>query len=352
MKFSLESKQVVLPSSTETTPTVESISYAYEGILTSYMELTDAQKNLDEVCQVMENIELSMKMIKTSDKAIECLNVDGSLESLCGTAELNVEKVTASLENAFTDTMKDFWEKVKAFFSRIVNWIKSLLPTREKVVIQTKEKIVEVVKEKVVTKEVVSKEDLFKKKSPVDNPYAHLLRKDKIRDLVNAVRTGVNVATGNTHDKISVKDLPAKYPQYFKENTSYPMPTWDYYETADTWTISGGDGVMISLSDLGYNSETDIDELAKAITVISGTSVAIADSCKSAVDNLNYADEDEEEEENVDNTKDENARIRARAKRRMHAAMTASRFVNSASSLVDSTMMWLLRIVIYEAKDE
>lgn len=350
MKFSVKEKPLAV-APPPAPMTIEQVSAAYEDLMCSYMELTDAQRNLDEVCQVMENIELSMKMIKTSDKAIECLNVDGSLASLCGTAELNAAKVTTSLENAFTDTMKDFWEKVKAFFSRIVNWLRGLLPTREKVVIQTQEKIVEVVKEKVVTKEVVSKEDLFKKKSPVDNSYARLLRKDKIRDLINAVGTGVDVATGNTHERISVKDLPTKYPQYFKENPVYPMPTWDHYETADKWTISGGDGVTISLSDLGYNSETDINELGKAITVMKRASSVVETSAQDAVSRLNYADEDEEEE-NGDNTKDENAKIRARAKRRMRATIAASRFVNSASGLVETTMLWLLKIVTYKAKEE
>jgi len=343
--------------------TLESVTEAYEGLLTAYMELSDAQRELDEVCQIMDNIDLSMKMIKTGGTAIKCLNVDGSLESLCNTADLTEAKVTAAMENAFTDTMKEFWEKVKAFFRRIYEWIRNLLPTREKVVVQTQEKIVEVikevekpvevVKEKIVTKEVVKKEDLFTKKSPVKNSFANLLRKNKIQDLIKAVATGVDVATGNTHDKISVKDLPTKYPQWFKENPVYPMPTWDYHETADQWTISGGDDVMISLSDLGYTSVNDINELGQAITVLKRCSSSISDSSRDAMSSINYADEeDEEAEKNGGKNLDDTAKMRMRAKRRMSRTLSASKWVDSASHLIETTMLWLLRIVTHKEEEK
>lgn len=118
MKFALESKQVTLPSEPEITPTVESVSEAYEGLLTSYMELSDAQRNLDEVCQVMENIELSMKMIKAGGMdAVKLLNVDKSLEGLLGVAE---EKMTVeSATEGITDALKAAWEKFKEWLKKV-----------------------------------------------------------------------------------------------------------------------------------------------------------------------------------------------------------------------------------------
>lgn len=122
MKFALESKQVTLPSEPEVTPTVESVSEAYEGLLTSYMELSDAQRNLDEVCQVMENIELSMKMLQSgSADAVKLLNIDRSLENLLGVAE---EKLTVqSATEGFTDALKAAWEKFKGWCQKIWSWI-------------------------------------------------------------------------------------------------------------------------------------------------------------------------------------------------------------------------------------
>lgn len=123
MKFALESKQVTLPSEPEVAPTVESISEAYEGLLTSYMELSDAQRNLDEVCQVMENIELSMKMIKAGGMdAVKLLNVDKSLEGLLGVAE---EKMTVeAAQEGLGDVLKQLIEKVKEYIKKVVAWIR------------------------------------------------------------------------------------------------------------------------------------------------------------------------------------------------------------------------------------
>ena len=126
MKFALESKQVTLPSEPEVAPTVESISEAYEGLLTSYMELSDAQRGIDEVHQVMENINLSMKMIQTGGiEAVKLLNIDKSLESLVGVAE---EKLTVEAsKEGFGDAANAAWEKLKEWVKKFVEAIKKFL---------------------------------------------------------------------------------------------------------------------------------------------------------------------------------------------------------------------------------
>lgn len=129
MKFALESKQVTLPSGTEIAPTVESISEAYEGLLTSYMELSDAQRDLDEVCQVMENIELSMKMIKTGGvDAIKILNVDKSLENLLNidVSRITTDNAVEGLDDANSSIWQKFVEAVKKVYRSVVAFLKSV----------------------------------------------------------------------------------------------------------------------------------------------------------------------------------------------------------------------------------
>lgn len=126
MKFALESKKVTLPSGSEVTPTVESISEVYEGLLTSYMELSDAQRGMDEVHQVMENINLSMKMLqKGGIEAVKLLNIDKSLESLVGVAE---EKLTVEAsKEGFGDAANAAWEKLKEWVKKFVEAVKKFL---------------------------------------------------------------------------------------------------------------------------------------------------------------------------------------------------------------------------------
>ena len=129
MKFALESNQVTLPSEPEVTPTVESISEAYEGLLTSYMELSDAQRNLDEVCQVMENIDISMRMVKIGGiDAIKLLNTDKSLESLVNVTEekLTVQSAEEGLGDAAKQIINKFVETLKTIVSKLLEWIASL----------------------------------------------------------------------------------------------------------------------------------------------------------------------------------------------------------------------------------
>lgn len=119
MKFGIEPKQASRPSGTEITPTVESISEAYEGLMASYMELTDAQRNLDEVCQAVANVELSIQMLKVGgDAAVSILNVDKSLESLLN---LDAKLITANrAQEGLVDTAKDL-------FHKFVEWIKKVI---------------------------------------------------------------------------------------------------------------------------------------------------------------------------------------------------------------------------------
>lgn len=118
MKFSAKEKPLT-EAPPQASMTVEQVSAAYEDLMCSYMELTDAQRDLDEVCQVMENIELSMKMIKTGGiDAVKLLDIDKSLEGLLGVAE---EKLTVQA------AQEGLGDAIKSGFNQFVEWVKKVL---------------------------------------------------------------------------------------------------------------------------------------------------------------------------------------------------------------------------------
>ena len=126
MKFSVKEKPLAV-APPPAPMTVEQVNTAYEDLMCSYMELSDAQRNLDEVCQVMENIQLSMKMIKTGGMdAVKLLNIDKSLEGLLGVAEekLKVEAVQEGFAESAKVALQKFWAFIKEAIRKIIAWIK------------------------------------------------------------------------------------------------------------------------------------------------------------------------------------------------------------------------------------
>ena len=198
--------------------TVESISEAYEGLLASYMELSDAQRALNETCQIMDNIELSMKMIKTGGSgSIKMLNVDKSLEDLVGVAEesITVANANIAMEGAFGDAMKSFWAKVKAFFMKIVQFFKNLFSVKEKVVVQYVDRIVEVTKEVPVEKTVVKE---VQTPAPKEDPYkktfesfdGSILKASSIDTVIRSTAFLIDMVTGEGWEP-SITDEQNKY---------------------------------------------------------------------------------------------------------------------------------------------
>lgn len=124
MKFSIATKPVTVASSMKPM-TVDQVSAAYEELICSYMELTDAQRNLDEVCQVMDNINLSMEMLKAGEiDAVKLLNVDKSLENLLGIAE---EKLTVqAAQEGLMDTLKAAWNTFVEWLKKVCRFIASI----------------------------------------------------------------------------------------------------------------------------------------------------------------------------------------------------------------------------------
>ena len=104
---------------------------AQEELNQAFMDLTDAQKGMTEVCEVMENIQTSVDLItKYGVAGVEQLNIDGSLEALCGveakliTAEKAMEGLGEAAKAAwekFKEIVKTVWLKIKQLFLWLID---------------------------------------------------------------------------------------------------------------------------------------------------------------------------------------------------------------------------------------
>lgn len=97
---------------------------AQEELNNAWMNLTDAQKSMEEVCEVMENIQTSVDLItKYGAAGVEQLNVDGSLEALL---QVPAKLITAEkAQEGLGDAAKAAWEKLKGWIKRIIEIVKN-----------------------------------------------------------------------------------------------------------------------------------------------------------------------------------------------------------------------------------
>ena len=98
---------------------------AQEELNQAFMDLTDAQKGMAEVCEVMENIQTSVDLItKYGVAGVEQLNVDGSLEALL---QIPAKLITAEkAQEGLGDAAKAAWEKLKEWVGKIIEMVKKV----------------------------------------------------------------------------------------------------------------------------------------------------------------------------------------------------------------------------------
>ena len=129
MKFSVKEKPLAV-APPPAPMTVEQVSAAYEDLMSAYEDLTITQQRLDEVRSVMENVEISMQMIrKCGENALEVLNYDNSLVSLMG---ISIDKVTSestleALNQQGKNLFQRFLDGIKAFFRAIGKFVLGLI---------------------------------------------------------------------------------------------------------------------------------------------------------------------------------------------------------------------------------
>ena len=285
MKFSVKEKPLAV-APPPAPMTVEQVRAASEDLMCSYMELTDAQRNLDEVCQVMENIELSMKMIKTGGMdAVKLLNIDKSLEGLLGVAEekMTVQATQEGLSQALSEGWKKFKEFVKSMVARIVEFFKNLIPTRTVYVEKTVEKIVEVSKQ----------EDIFNKEVRITG---RLVRTSELYNVVQSLERVMDILEwGYTAPKVEegtdlvtvASKLLSDYNTFLKTKIDGKLlitpednpddggltrfvPYWYHASNKDkVYVISDADDTVgTKLSQAGYTSTNDITAVQQTFSYI------------------------------------------------------------------------------------
>ena len=102
---------------------------AHDNLMASYEGLTLAQRSVDEVIAIMDNIETSINLLKKYDKmAIPMLNSDAGLEDLMAIPErlITVDKAIEALEGEKKGVFAKFIDGVKAFFKWIWDFLKSV----------------------------------------------------------------------------------------------------------------------------------------------------------------------------------------------------------------------------------
>ena len=122
----------VQPMATEPMDRIDLLQ-AQEELNHAFMDLTDAQKSMTEVCEVMENIQTSVDLIaKYGAAGVEQLNVDGSLEALCGVEAklLTAEKAQEGLGEAakaawekFKEWCQRAWQAIVSAAKRVYEWV-------------------------------------------------------------------------------------------------------------------------------------------------------------------------------------------------------------------------------------
>lgn len=125
MKFSVKSLSTPVQK-TEETISVESLLALSEEVHASYQDLSETEKHLEEIQQVVANIDMSIAAIKKyGEQAVQVLNVDESLTELMGTEVLtNTSAIIAKLNETKIASLEGFGDKVKNFIAKIIAFVK------------------------------------------------------------------------------------------------------------------------------------------------------------------------------------------------------------------------------------
>ena len=128
MKFTVQSLSTPVKK-TEETVSVESLLALSEEVHASYQDLSETEKSLEEVQQVVANIDMSLAAIeKYGEQAVQVLNVDGSLTELMGTEVLtNITAIVEKLNGTKIASIEGFGDKIKEFIAKIIAFIKGFI---------------------------------------------------------------------------------------------------------------------------------------------------------------------------------------------------------------------------------
>lgn len=134
MTFSFNTEKVIAPSLEERNFDWLDLLNATDALNQAYMDLTDAQRSIEGIQEIMNNVRTSTELIaKYGSDAIPVLNADGGLESLLQIPEklITIEKAQEGLGdaaksawNTFVEWIKKIGNIIKNFFSSLFNFHK------------------------------------------------------------------------------------------------------------------------------------------------------------------------------------------------------------------------------------
>ena len=232
--------------------TLQDITEAYEGMLAAYMELTDAQRNLNEVCQAMDNINLSMQMIQTGGMdAVNILNVDKSLEALCDVEAklLTVNKAQEGLGEGARKLWNKFVAFIKGLIAKLIAFVDKFIPNKFTVVKQKLESL----KQRNTSTESLAATEGIKLTAYCDKfievAKEMFTRLDTVKEGITHVYNSLSAVARQSADAESKEDVKKKLADIVYSNDSY------FFKVKDAFT---------AINDLNHSGAgidtTDLDE--------------------------------------------------------------------------------------------
>jgi hypothetical protein len=94
---------------------------AYAGVAAAQAELREAEHAFELIhCQYN-----MLSLVADKPGALEALNVNGAIEAICDKklADITAEAAVEGLGEKVVEVLKTIWEKIKAFFAKVKEWI-------------------------------------------------------------------------------------------------------------------------------------------------------------------------------------------------------------------------------------
>lgn len=141
MKFTTSTKSVEIKQLLVTS--VEQVSSMYDELLVSYMNLSDAERGMESVCEIINNINTSIALLKDcGTSVISGLNNDSGLEALMGISEklITAEKAIEALEQEKKSAFEKFKEFVSNAFKFVADFIGKIVELVKQIFVSTKDR--------------------------------------------------------------------------------------------------------------------------------------------------------------------------------------------------------------------
>lgn len=141
MKFSTASQPIV--SAVTLQVDINHLSELHDGVLQSYVNLSEQERNINAVCEIINNINTSIVLLKNcGNTVIPGLNADHGLESLMGISEklITAEKAIEALEQEKKSAFDRFKEFLSNAFKFVAEFIGKIVELVKQIFVSTKDR--------------------------------------------------------------------------------------------------------------------------------------------------------------------------------------------------------------------